>query len=537
MKTRIFFIVIFLGQFFFVYSQNDDFFFVKGRVLDNKTKATLPFVNIAFIDMVDKIQTQRISNGTESNVNGEFILYYPKTKQEKLTLVISYLGYEKRILTFSPSNYDLKDIELSESTSTIQEFIFKDKDLGRKLVEYVLNNIKINYPTKAEIYEGFLKEKTAQDSSMRDIISMSEAITRNLKASYTNPLESDVKLLKGRVFKSREYKEQENPKIQGINTIIFMDVLYNRRGMEDAVRSKKTFFEIEKIISLNGKKTYVVKITHKQYKKSYIRLFIQDKTYAVIRGEFLNCCDILPHEYNILFLGNEEYKKQLLNSGYSHNFLQMDVEYRQYPDSLWRVNYLYYKTYFLFSQYIFYIRKRDLKKSFFAEASYVTTSIYQNLFSNQHLLSEGLKMQEGTVFLEAASQKYDSIFWKNYNVVKSTPEEEFLFSQKEIGKDTYPYRMIQKRELDIYREKVYVHSDKPYYYQGEPMWFKIYVNYKSPEIRDQQSKTLYVEFFSPQKKIIMERVYPIKDGMSFGNWVIPDTLGSGNYYLRVYTNF
>jgi len=85
-------------------------------------------------------------------------------------------------------------------------------------------------------------------------------------------------------------------------------------------------------------------------------------------------------------------------------------------------------------------------------------------------------------------------------------------------------------------EKVYVHFDKPYYYPGEMMWFKAYLNYRSPSLRDSLSKTLSVELINSQKKIVKTQLLRIDDGMAWGNWVVSDTLSSGNYYFRAYTN-
>ncbi|MCB0489771.1 MAG: carboxypeptidase regulatory-like domain-containing protein [Cyclobacteriaceae bacterium] len=87
-----------------------------------------------------------------------------------------------------------------------------------------------------------------------------------------------------------------------------------------------------------------------------------------------------------------------------------------------------------------------------------------------------------------------------------------------------------------YYEKVYVHTDKPYYYQGEPMWFKAYVNYYDLSLRDSLSKVLYVELISPEKEIVMEKMVKIESGMAVGDFILPDTLKRGDYFLRAYTS-
>lgn len=90
--------------------------------------------------------------------------------------------------------------------------------------------------------------------------------------------------------------------------------------------------------------------------------------------------------------------------------------------------------------------------------------------------------------------------------------------------------------LRFFYEKVYLHTDKPYYYPGEPLWFKAYINYYNLSWRDSLSDVLYVELVSSKDKLELERMYRITDGLSMGDFILPDSLPEGTYYLRAYTN-
>ena len=97
----------------------------------------------------------------------------------------------------------------------------------------------------------------------------------------------------------------------------------------------------------------------------------------------------------------------------------------------------------------------------------------------------------------------------------------------------------EKKEelLPFLEEKIYVHTDKPYYYPGESIWFKGYVNYRAPSLRDSLSQTVYVELLERQKKTIKQsKVLRIDSGLFHGDFLLLDTLSSGSYYLRAYTN-
>jgi len=90
--------------------------------------------------------------------------------------------------------------------------------------------------------------------------------------------------------------------------------------------------------------------------------------------------------------------------------------------------------------------------------------------------------------------------------------------------------------LEKFYEKIYVHTDKPYYYPGEAMWFKGYINYKEPAWRDSLSKVVYVELINPKKEIALTKTLKIDSGLFNNEFILPDTLKAGTYYLRAYTN-
>jgi hypothetical protein len=86
-----------------------------------------------------------------------------------------------------------------------------------------------------------------------------------------------------------------------------------------------------------------------------------------------------------------------------------------------------------------------------------------------------------------------------------------------------------------YYERIYVHTDKPYYYPGEPLWFKGYINYYNPSWRDSLSRVAYVEIISPDKKVLLTKTLRIESGLFHGEFLLPDSLASGSYFLRSYT--
>ncbi|MBX2913698.1 MAG: carboxypeptidase regulatory-like domain-containing protein [Cyclobacteriaceae bacterium] len=92
-------------------------------------------------------------------------------------------------------------------------------------------------------------------------------------------------------------------------------------------------------------------------------------------------------------------------------------------------------------------------------------------------------------------------------------------------------------ELNHYREKIFVVTDKPYYYPGEIIWLKAFVNYIDPSKRDSLSRVVYVELFDYNSQLKMRHVLSLDSGRLAGSFLLPDKMPPGNYIMRAYTRF
>ncbi|GMQ34968.1 TonB-dependent receptor [Algoriphagus taiwanensis] len=88
-----------------------------------------------------------------------------------------------------------------------------------------------------------------------------------------------------------------------------------------------------------------------------------------------------------------------------------------------------------------------------------------------------------------------------------------------------------------YQEKVYIHTDKAYYYAGDQVYFQGYFAYGNPYLRDELSKVLHVELISSDRDLVIEKKFPVRDGVVTGDFYLPDTLRGEQYFLRAYTNW
>jgi TonB-dependent SusC/RagA subfamily outer membrane receptor len=95
----------------------------------------------------------------------------------------------------------------------------------------------------------------------------------------------------------------------------------------------------------------------------------------------------------------------------------------------------------------------------------------------------------------------------------------------------------QNVKLNRLIEKPYLHTDKSYYYPGEKIWFKAYMNYKSPDLMDSLSQVLYVELIGPDKTIMQSKTLSLFGGSTSGSFVLPQNIKPDSYFLRAYTHW
>jgi CarboxypepD_reg-like domain/TonB-dependent Receptor Plug Domain len=94
-------------------------------------------------------------------------------------------------------------------------------------------------------------------------------------------------------------------------------------------------------------------------------------------------------------------------------------------------------------------------------------------------------------------------------------------------------RKIAKR----LQERVHVQTDKGFYYPGEKMWLKAYLNYENPSVRDSMSQVLYLDIIDSEKKIVLSKMLKVDSTTAIGDITLPAQWPPGVYRLRAYTNW
>ena len=84
-------------------------------------------------------------------------------------------------------------------------------------------------------------------------------------------------------------------------------------------------------------------------------------------------------------------------------------------------------------------------------------------------------------------------------------------------------------------ERTYLHYDKSAYFPGETVWFKAYMMTEINPATD--SKTLYVDFTDDKGILLHHSVSPIVEGVTNGQFDIPDDYKGRYIHVRAYTKW
>ncbi|MFC3157936.1 hypothetical protein ACFOEQ_05035 [Chryseobacterium arachidis] len=85
------------------------------------------------------------------------------------------------------------------------------------------------------------------------------------------------------------------------------------------------------------------------------------------------------------------------------------------------------------------------------------------------------------------------------------------------------------------QEKIHLVFNKNSFIAGENLWFKSFVfnGYELSKI----STSLFVELYDSHKTQISKKILPLINGQGSGNFLLPDNVKEGVYYIRAYTTW
>ena len=86
-------------------------------------------------------------------------------------------------------------------------------------------------------------------------------------------------------------------------------------------------------------------------------------------------------------------------------------------------------------------------------------------------------------------------------------------------------------------EEIYLHTDRDEYIAGEYIWTNCYLFERKNLKPSKRSKIAYIELLNFENRPVVQKRFLINNGSGPGQLQLPDTLSTGNYTLRAYTNW
>ncbi len=447
---------------------------LSGQVLDKNSGEPLPFTNI-FIN--------NTTIGTAADANGNFTL--KNIPYGDVDVVFSYIGYQSyhhHLVVDQPGPFQMT-IRLTpdaKELSGIEIKSVKDKEWEKQLDKF------------EKIFLGKTKTSTSCKITNSWVLDFSEDTDNNLLlAKAAQPLEIDNLALGYKItFYLKDFRA--GPQDYSILGYIRFEEIptqdpnqalkwtLNRR--EVYVKSDRKLFKsiLEGTTKDNGFLLYTDKPGYEKVRtRSAVFYSELDKTISKYPLDNIITPGTRPGEFSIKMKGRIEI-----------HYLNEFAQKKTYKDIPYPVSWL--------------------------EVNGGTVTVDQN----------GIVLNSVDVYFSGAmsTQRVSDMLPLNYSVDNSIAIE-----PTEVLVDELKYKRLQ--------EKIYLTTDKPYYYPGENIWFKGSMNYSLPGMRDSLSNILYVELINPQRKIIQSHLLRIDSGFTKGDFVLSDTLTQGGYFIRAYTNW
>ena len=286
----------------------------EGVLRDEKDKTTIPFAHF-----------QGEGYGFISDKQGRFNIKMDRPT-DSLKFLISAIGYASKEVFLKSSKGNL--IYLLPKNISLGEIILDYENPALVLINKVIDNIPINYPTQFEQLYGEFNENTYWDSLNTKPIYKANATIRADKFSYSkkNSL-GNVELLR----KNIRYYDFDSLGIRfygGVHRVHYADFVKARKDILSKNKAKK--YEIRINDTLSFKDMNVAKLS---FQNKHVRgtVYINLENYALVRVE--RHIDPVTIKNPLGFLKN-----------YQRTYYHEVIDYSRGIDDKWRINFMHYTT-------------------------------------------------------------------------------------------------------------------------------------------------------------------------------------------------
>ncbi len=441
-----------------VFSQTE----LKNKIVDFTT--LLPLENAS-------IYVKNTTIGTVSNSDGKFVLLVPDSFK-KDTLIISSIGYKTFKTTIEDFDSSL-DIFLDPEIAALDEVLLvaeKRPETGNDIVLKALKELPDNLPNTPYLQKGFLRHKERNRNEFKWLIE--SAITMYDDSTYINGTTENLRINVDEVRKSYDLRDvdsilsyysylKNNAKNVRLTTkklrrdtiktaslikaIKWNDTRVN--GLQNLFEGKlnllrnsklsnalfgedilnKHQFDLDTILVDNERKLYKIKISGSEDMVGLDTEGIYNEGYEA-KGWIYIYWDnfaVKKIEYELVAASNAQKirSKTLFGTDVNHKLVisYLEFEGKMYP------NYLYYETPKLVNAGKSEDDEiKDKSKIDYGERYYNTVQeiLFSEIILDEDLINASLnKTWDPDIF---SPKPYNNAFWKNYNVILESEEDEKL---------------------------------------------------------------------------------------------------------------
>ena len=247
-----------------------------GKLLDKKTNKTLVFASI---------EVEGENTATISNSEGEFTLKISKKSKAK-NIIVSHIGYKNLVYPITKLTHKKNRLYLEEAIISLNEITITP-DYPEMIVRKMLNNIKNNYPQKANNMTAFYREGIKKG---RSHVSLSEAVVNIYKPAYKGFANDQVNIFIGRKGVNVKKMDTLLFKLQGgPNTTLLLDIIKNQYIIFSTESISNYAFEIKNQVKINDRLNYIIEFNYR-YKSENPhysgKLFVDKETLALTAADF-----------------------------------------------------------------------------------------------------------------------------------------------------------------------------------------------------------------------------------------------------------
>lgn len=113
----------------------------------------------------------------------------------------------------------------------------------------------------------------------------------------------------------------------------------------------------------------------------------------------------------------------------------------------------------------------------------------------------------------------------------------FSYGQAQVSQPALDFiKNFKASEQEFPRERIYLHTDRDWYFFGDRIWFSAYVVAGPYNFNSELSKVLYVEFYEPKGDMIERVAIELSDGRGQGSLTFgEEKVREGKYRIKAYT--